>query len=57
MKFQELMLNELNDVQSIYIYGYGIAGRWLYDNMPQKEKIKGFIDTDHKKSGLSPLFL
>jgi len=53
MYFKELILNELDDAQNIYIYGYGIAGRWLYDNMPQKEKIKGFIDTDHKKSGLS----
>lgn len=53
MKFQELILNELRDAGSIYIYGYGIAGRWLYDNIPEKEIIKGFIDTDFKKSGLS----
>jgi len=53
MKFQELILKELGDVQCVYIYGYGIAGRWLYDNIPHKERIKGFIDTDLKKSGLS----
>lgn len=53
MYFREMILNELGDAKNIYIYGYGIAGRWLYDNIPQKEKIRGFIDTDHKKSGLS----
>ena len=53
MYFQDLILNELDDVHNIYIYGYGIAGRWLYDNIPHKNRVKGFIDTDYKKSGVS----
>lgn len=55
MNFDDLLKKELLDSQNIFIYGYGIAGRWLYDNLPNKDKIKGFIDTDFKKSGKNNL--
>ena len=38
-----------NSFENIYIYGFGLAGRWFSDNSPKK--ITAFIDTDEKKSG------
>jgi organic radical activating enzyme len=33
--------------KELYIYGYGVTGRWLSDNL----NVKNFIDTDNKKWG------
>lgn len=33
--------------KELYIYGYGVTGKWLADNL----KVKNFIDTDNKKWG------
>lgn len=38
--------NSLND-KELYIYGYGVTGKWLSDNL----NVKNFIDTDNKKWG------
>ena len=40
---------DLEQYNNIYIYGFGITGKWLSDNL--RKKIKGFIDTDEKKRG------
>jgi len=55
MNLNNLIFNELTDADEIYIYGYGIAGKWFFDNLPNKESLKCFIDTDQKKSGISDL--
>lgn len=52
MNISELF-KKLKKEQEIYIYGYGIAGRWIAANLPETIKFKAFIDTDHKKSGQS----
>lgn len=46
-----LNLPEITQQQSVFIYGFGIAGKWLSENLPCH--IKGFIDTDRKKVGRS----
>ena len=46
MNFNELELEKFNN---IYIYGFGLSGKWLSDNLPTKNKF--FVDTDQKKSG------
>jgi len=33
--------------KELYIYGYGVSGKWLSDNL----NVKNFIDTDNKKWG------
>jgi len=38
-----------NKYQNIYVYGFGLTGRWFSDNSPKK--IINFIDTDKKKTG------
>ena len=55
MNLNNLILNELKDADEIYIYGYGIAGKWFFDNLPNKGSMKCFIDTDQKKSGIGDL--
>jgi len=42
------MLNDLN-LDSCYIYGYSLAGKWLTTQLSCK--INGFVDTDQKKKG------
>lgn len=44
-----LKINELNDVNEIFIYGFGLAGKWLSANLGRP--VRGFIDTDAKKVG------
>ena len=34
---------------SVFVYGCGLAGRWLADHFG--DRCVGFIDTDEKKSG------
>lgn len=50
MKIKELF-TQIQPKQKLFIYGFGIAGRWLADNLPQDIVLAGFIDTDHKKAG------
>jgi MoaA/NifB/PqqE/SkfB family radical SAM enzyme len=40
---------KFDNFENIYVYGFGLAGKWFSDNSPKK--IKAFIDTDEKKSG------
>jgi sulfatase maturation enzyme AslB (radical SAM superfamily) len=51
----ELTLQNLNDhigkESPVYIYGFGLAGRWLSTQLPGR--VRGFIDTDLKKKGMS----
>ncbi len=47
----ETLLENINSYDDIYIYGFGISGRWLSDNI--NKEVKNFIDTDEKKSGRS----
>ena len=42
-------LPEISENQDIYIYGFGLAGKWLSANLAGN--IKAFIDTDFKKVG------
>jgi len=42
------MLKHLN-LESCYIYGYSLAGKWLSTELTCK--INGFVDTDEKKKG------
>jgi len=42
------MLNNLK-IESCYIYGFSLAGKWLSTQL--NVKIKGFVDTDQKKKG------
>lgn len=42
-------LPEIDKQQSVFIYGFGIAGKWLSENI--NGNFKGFIDTDTKKMG------
>ena len=42
---------KLEKYENIYVYGFGLSGRWFADN--SLKKIKNFIDTDLKKSGKS----
>ena len=46
MNFEKLNLNKYSNV---YVYGFGLSGKWFSDNSPKK--INFFIDTDEKKSG------
>ena len=39
----------ISDDQDVYIYGFGLAGKWLSANL--SGNIKAFIDTDYKKVG------
>lgn len=43
--------NEINfeKFENIYVYGFGLSGKWFSDNSPKN--IKNFIDTDEKKKG------
>ena len=50
MNIQDLF-KQLDSSEKVFIYGYGIAGRWLAANLPNSINFSGFIDTDHKKSG------
>lgn len=43
--------SEIKKNQDVYIYGYGLAARWLSSNCDVKKNIKAFIDTDYKKVG------
>ncbi len=52
MKILELF-SQFEPNQKVFIYGYGIAGRWLAENLPKQITLSGFIDTDHKKSGVT----
>lgn len=40
---------QITQDQEIFIYGFGLAGKWLSANL--NLTIKGFIDTDYKKVG------
>ncbi len=44
--FEQMKIESNKDV---FIYGFGLAGKWLSANI--SGKIKGFIDTDSKKVG------
>lgn len=46
---RELLLAELEGPGEIFIYGFGIAGRWLAGQF--SGRVSGFIDTDEKKRG------
>ena len=48
MNIKKLNLKNYNN---IFIYGFGLSGKWFADN--SDKKIKFFIDTDEKKSGRS----
>ena len=39
----------LKKYNNIYIYGFGLTGKWLSENL--NTKVEAFIDTDEKKSG------
>lgn len=41
----------LKNYENIFIYGFGLSGKWFADN--SDKKIKFFIDTDEKKAGRS----
>ncbi len=43
--------SKIQKTEDVYIYGFGLAGRWLSSNCDIKTNIKGFIDTDYKKVG------
>ena len=43
--------SEILKSQDVFLYGFGLAGRWLSANCDIKNNIKGFIDTDFKKVG------
>jgi len=47
----ENIRHDIGEEAPIYIYGFGLAGRWLSMQLP--ERVKGFIDTDLKKKGKS----
>ena len=47
MDFKKLNFDKYDN---IFIYGFGISGKWFVNNSPKK--IKAFIDTDEKKSGM-----
>jgi organic radical activating enzyme len=44
-----MLLPQLDKNQDVYIYGFGLAGKWLSLNL--QANILGFIDTDYKKVG------
>lgn len=46
MNFNEIKLEQF---ENIYVYGFGLSGKWFSDNSPKN--IKNFIDTDEKKNG------
>ena len=47
-------LYEKIDIKNdVYIYGFGLAGKWIADNLMDKYNVLGFIDTDHKKTDKS----
>jgi len=50
MNFENLR-NLASNYSKIYVYGFGIAGKWLASNL--NLEITGFIDTDNKKKGMS----
>ena len=41
----------LNEFKNLYVYGFGLSGRWLADNL--SKKVEAYIDTDEKKNGKS----
>ena len=46
----KIMLNtEIPKNNKVLIYGFGLAGKWLSDNI--RADIIGFVDTDYKKVG------
>lgn len=44
-----MFLPEVDKNQDVYIYGFGLAGKWLSLNL--EANILGFVDTDYKKVG------
>ena len=44
-----LTIPDISSDDEVFIYGFGLAGKWLSANLPAR--IGGFIDTDLKKSG------
>jgi len=46
-----LTIPDISSDDEVFIYGFGLAGKWLSDNLTAR--IGGFIDTDLKKSGRS----
>ena len=44
-------LNIDSNCSEFFIYGFGLAGKWLSDNIDKK--VTAFIDTDQKKTGRS----
>lgn len=45
---KERLLAEVGEHAPVYIYGFGLAGRWLASLL--SDRVSGFIDTDLKKS-------
>ena len=41
--------NSDKNCSDIFIYGFGLTGKWLSDNIDKK--VSAFIDTDRKKRG------
>lgn len=41
----------LKNYKNIFVYGFGLSGKWFADN--SNKRIKFYIDTDEKKSGRS----
>ena len=46
---RQKLLEDIGDHAPVYIYGFGLAGRWLSAQLPGR--VHGFIDTDLKRRG------
>lgn len=45
------LISKIEDYDKIYIYGFGITGKWLQSQLKKTGKVISFIESDNKKVG------
>ena len=45
------LVSKIEEYNKIYIYGFGITGKWLQSQLKNTGKVVSFIESDNKKVG------
>ena len=45
------LVSKIEEYNKIYIYGFGITGKWLQSQLKETGKVVSFIESDNKKVG------
>ena len=45
------LISIIEDHNKVYIYGFGITGKWLQSQLKNTGKVVSFIESDNKKVG------